>query len=216
MLGHKEMIKMKKQIYIIGIMLLVMISFVLAEQELSNPFKQYDCIQAVQTCDNCTFVNFTSVQYPDSTFEILNIIASNYGTDFNLTFCNTSQIGTYIFRTIGDLNGEITKGNFNVYINPSGQTFNNVIYEYLFFILILVIFYFILYLGYKHEDLPIVMIVSFGIMLLGIYIFQNGIANLNNQYTNAFSLINICLAAYILLRGSVDLINKLNEEGQIW
>jgi hypothetical protein len=178
---------------------------------MGNPFKQNSCIQLVQSCDNCTYVDFTTVSYPDGSFGILNIAGEKHGTEYNISFCDTSQIGTYIIRTIGDLNGLETNGNFNIYINPSGSTFNNVLYEYLFFVFIMLVLYIILYLGFKREDLPIVMLVSFGIMFLGIYIYTNGIANFNNEYTNAFAIINIGISAYILIRGSITLIEEMNK-----
>jgi len=202
---------MKSKIWILLFIVIMALPIVIATQEVNNPFKQNTCVQLVQSCDNCTYVNFTSVSFPDGKFTILNIAGEKHSTDFNMSFCNTSQIGTYIIRTAGDLNGVPTNGNFNIYINPSGSTFNNVIYEYLFFVLITLIFYTLLYFGYIKQDLTITMIVAFGVLLLGVYISQYGIANLNNGYTQAFSIINIGIGAYILIRGGISFIEELDK-----
>jgi hypothetical protein len=205
----------KRNLVIFAFAMILFSSMVFAAQEMNNPFKQNTCAQLVQSCDNCTYVNFTSVSYPDGTLVILNTPGEKHSTDYNISFCNTAQVGTYIVRTIGDLNGIVTNGNFNIYVNPSGQTFNNVLYDYLFFALIMLVFYALLYLGLKHEDLSISMLTSFGILFMGIYIFTNGIANLNNAYTNAFSIINIGLGAYILIRGGITFIETMNPGGDL-
>lgn len=187
-------------------LLLVLLPSVFAIQEMSNPFRQGTCIDLVQSCDDCTYVNFTSVTYPDGDYEILNAAGEKHATDFNYTFCDTNQVGTYIIRTVGDLGGEQTFSGFNIYINPSGMTFNNIIYEYLFFALIFLTFYAILYFGFKKEDLTIVMLPCFGILFLAVYIIRFGIANLNNDYTMAFSIINIGISGYLLVRSSISLV----------
>jgi hypothetical protein len=103
-------------------MLTLIILPISAEQQTLGTFKKGSCINLIQTCDNCTWVNFTSVVYPNGVFEVLNLDSSNQGTVFNNTFCNTSQIGSYIINTVGDLDGKTTNGNYNFYINPSGIT----------------------------------------------------------------------------------------------
>ena len=199
-----------KKIWLVIIMMLGMLIPLVnaAQQELSNPFKQGSCIQLTQSCDNCTSVNFTGVTYPNGVFELLGIQGENHGTIFNQSFCNTSQVGTYIINTLGDLDGKKTVGNYNFYINPSGMTFNNVLYDYLFFALITIILYLILFMAFKNIDKNMAMLSSFGILALGVYIFVNGIANLNNIYTNAFSIINIGLGAYVLIRSAIELIQE--------
>ena len=117
--ARERLLQMKK-ILLIGIVFLVLLAMpIYAEQNLGT-FKKGNCINLMQICDNCTYVNFTSVMYPDGTFEILNLNATKQGTMFNHSFCNTSYIGTYIINSEGDLGGIVTSGSFKLYISSSG------------------------------------------------------------------------------------------------
>jgi len=109
-----------KKIILLGIVILVLLALPVYAQQSLGTFKKGECINLIQTCDNCTFVNFTSVIYPGGAFEILNLNASQQGTIFNHTFCNTSLIGTYIINSIGDLNGVITTSSYTLYISSTG------------------------------------------------------------------------------------------------
>jgi len=102
--------------------LIILSSFVLADMQSLGTFKKDECVNLIQICDNCTFVNFTSVIYPNGVFELLNLNSTASGTVFNSSFCNTSQVGTYIISSVGDLNNILTTGSYNFYINPSGIT----------------------------------------------------------------------------------------------
>jgi len=99
---------------------LIIIPSVFSTVQTLGTYKKNQCIDLIQTCTNCTFLNFSSVLYPDGTFEVLDLNATKFGTVFNQTFCNTSQIGTYIINSVGDLDGVLTAGNYDLYINPSG------------------------------------------------------------------------------------------------
>lgn len=140
------------KIYIIPyiILFVVLSSFSFAEVQTLGTFKINECIDLIQTCDNCTYINFSSVVYPDGTFEILDLNSTNQGTTFNQTFCNTSQIGAYIINTVGDLNGVKTSGNYNLYINPSGIVGNDNTVGIIVPIFSILINLIILFLGFKQ------------------------------------------------------------------
>lgn len=116
--------KKKKQKYIwFGIALLVLfcINLVNAEQQTLGTFKQNDCINLIQTCNNCTYSNITSVIYPNSSVVISNVEMTKSGTYFYYFFCNTSLNGAYIVTGVGDLDGTNEIWNYDFTITPNGE-----------------------------------------------------------------------------------------------
>lgn len=112
---------MKKLILLIvvGIFLINLVS---AEQQSLGVFKQGECIQLKQTCDNCTYVNLTAVSNPNSLLVINDENEmTKVGNIYNYTFCNTTLLGEYIYTTCGDLDGTNFCGNVNFEITSSGR-----------------------------------------------------------------------------------------------
>jgi len=83
--------------------------FVSASNYNLGSFDQYECVDLIQTCSNCSYVNITQITYqPTSTnFLIQEQGMTKQGTRYNYTFCNTSLYGVYVYDTQGDENGEI-------------------------------------------------------------------------------------------------------------
>ena len=76
------------------------------QQDLGS-FDQGKCINLIQTCSNCSYVNISQITYqPTSTTYLASEISmTKAGTRYNYTFCNTSLYGRYVYDTHGDLNG---------------------------------------------------------------------------------------------------------------
>jgi hypothetical protein len=126
------------------------ISFASATIEL-GAFKKSDCIQLPQTCSNCTYVNVSSVTYPNGSILSLNKVMTKIGTDYNYTFCETSTLGNYLFSVVGDKNGVIDteNGNFEItYTGDSLSTQKSILYTALIAILT---FFFILLLVWSNK-----------------------------------------------------------------
>lgn len=102
-------------ILIVGIFL---ISFVSAQEASLGSFTQNQCIELLQTCTNCTFVNISSVELrqPISSKLLNQVQMEKDGIRYNYTFCNTSKIGEYIYWTYGDPNGDLS--------DPTGVSFS--------------------------------------------------------------------------------------------
>lgn len=110
-------------------------SSVTAEIITLGTFKQGNCVNLKQICANCTFVNITSVIYPNSSIASTNISMTKSGTDYNATFCKTNDFGEYIVNGFGDPNSLNTIFNYNFYINGIGSEINSA-QSLLYFILI--------------------------------------------------------------------------------
>lgn len=83
-------------------------------------YKKDDCINLHQVCDNCTYVNLTTVLLPNSTIYTYNREMTKTGEDYNFTFCNTSDIGDYLYNTCGDKDGSVVCENIEFKVNAIG------------------------------------------------------------------------------------------------
>jgi succinate dehydrogenase hydrophobic anchor subunit len=93
----------------------------LASAATLGTFEQNNCIQLKQTCANCTFVNVTSVVYPNSTEALGNVLMTKQGSEYNYTFCNTTLLGEYTYNTLGNPDGVFVVEPVTFQITPNGN-----------------------------------------------------------------------------------------------
>ena len=175
-----------------------------AEQQTLGTFKQNTCINLIQTCSNCTYVNISSVNYPNGAVALGLTAMANSGIEYNYTYCKTSQIGEYNVYGYGDLDGVNSVWSYNFNITPSG-------YETTlgFYLLILAILGGLVVLGFSIKEGWFVVIGGMGFMILGIYSIINGIAGFKDTYlTWAMSLFILGVGAYIAIKSSIELIGE--------
>lgn len=112
-------------ILILGIFLLSLVS---AEIDLTNggtsAYKKGKCIELQQTCSNCTYVNVTTITYPNSTLIFINDVMTKTGTKYNYSFCSTSPLGRYRYSVLGDKNGISSTEEGFFEITPNGDVLN--------------------------------------------------------------------------------------------
>jgi len=101
-----------KNFIVLMLMALMILPLVSATENLASlpPIKQGACMPLVQYCSNCTYVNITSMSFPNGTVISLNYLTEKFGADtyVNNSFCDTNQLGGYTYGTMGDINGVIT------------------------------------------------------------------------------------------------------------
>lgn len=166
---------------IVATLLLILALNVTSAQEVPT-YQQGQSIQLTAVCDNCTFVNLTSVTFPNGSFALLGQFSmTKNGTNYNFTFSNTNTLGTYKYVTCGDLNGVLTCEDTisrEFIITPSGTLFTNALSIPLFLPMVLMmliaLFFFFLthYIGkdeYKFTFLILggiflIFAISFGII----------------------------------------------------
>ncbi len=88
-----------------------------------DTFTLNETIDLWQTCSDCTFVNISSIIYPDGTKDIVNLGMTKSGTFYNYTFSNTSQLGTYFYNVFGDKNTLNKTETLCFDITPNGEVF---------------------------------------------------------------------------------------------
>lgn len=134
-------------------MCIFIISLVSAEINL-EPVEKNRCIQLQQTCDNCTYVNVSSVTFPNSTVLNINNKMTKNGVNYNYSFCSTESLGKYIFSVYGDKDTILTieEGTFEVtYTGDLLDTQKSILYVALLGILVF-FFILIIYFAGKLPD----------------------------------------------------------------
>lgn len=141
---------MKNKTIIIIICLILLISIVGAKIPLGT-IKKGECIQLQQTCDSCTYVNLSSVTFPNSTVVYFDNVMTKNGVEYNYTFCSTASLGNYFFSVKGDKDGSLATedGSFEVtYTGDSLNTQKSILYLGL---LGLLIFFFVLIIWFSGK-----------------------------------------------------------------
>ena len=111
-----------KKILLVIVMCLLLVTTLSAGKSSLGTFKKGDNLTLVQTCDNCTYVNITSVRYPNSTLIVEDVAMTKDGTRYNYTLLNnyTLVIGEYTVTGVGDLDGEVDSWVYTFEINAIG------------------------------------------------------------------------------------------------
>lgn len=164
--------------------------------------KQFRCIDLYNYCPTCSYINLTAVQYPNGTIETMNLAMTKTENNYKYEFCGTELLGEHSYTTCGDKGGVITCEDITFEVTPSGFTGTLG-----FYILIIALSFGIILLGFHLQDAPIVIIGSFGLYFVGLYILFFGIDGMKDPtYTWAIGIIVLMLAAYISIRSAIELL----------
>lgn len=156
--------------------------------------------KVIQVCQDASYVNLTVSNLNRNVF--VNQEMTLNGTQWEYGFTPT-QIGrhdaTFISDGCSDDNGRAAS-----YFEVTGSGF---IGTSTFYFLILILSFGIIILGLYLEDAPIVVLGSLGLYFIGLYILFNGIDGIKDPiYTWALGIIVLMLAAYISVKASWELI----------
>lgn len=191
-----------KKILLILFLGMFLISLASAEIQTLGTFKQRECINLIQTCENCTYNNISTVLYPNSSVVLSNVVMTKDDTYYNYTFCNTSTLGSYIVNGFGDLDGEKTIWVYDFEVTPTGLGSNIG-----FYIIVLILSLGIIIFGVARNEPVITLLGSFGLYFLGLYILFNGIVGVKDLVTTwALGIITLGLAMYVSIRSAYSLI----------
>jgi len=79
-----------------------------------------ECVDLYQSCSNCSYVNITSMKYPNDTIVYHNFGMDKNGRDYTYNFCATDLDGDYFYTTCGDQDGVEECRTFDFYVNEGG------------------------------------------------------------------------------------------------
>lgn len=173
-----------KKLLLILILGMFLINGIYALDDLGN-FKQNQCVRIVQTCATCSYVNISSVSFPNSSVAVSNSEMTNAGDgEFYYDFCSTNNLGRYDVRGKGDLDGVET--SFATYFTIKSNILIWLIIIYCF------AFIFLILSTYVNEEL-FVYISGISFLLAGVVIMINGIDIVNDWTTRAIAFISLGL-----------------------
>jgi len=195
-----------KKIFLLLIMIFFMSCPVFADTTAAvqnlGTFKTGECVNLLQSGEGFTSCNITSIHDPTSEILIKDILMTKRGTEYNYTFCNTNEIGSYIVNGFCTNTTEVVVWAYNFEITPTG--FRD---TYGFYIIILGLSAGVIIFGFWISDAPIVILGSFGLYFIGLYILYYGITGLKDPiYTWAIGIIILMIAAYISIKSALELI----------
>lgn len=131
---------MNKSYLIAFLFLLLFLPMVSALDKTIAPVKQGECGNLFEICENCSYVNISTIVVPNSLTTFKDLEMTKSGTYFNYTFCDTTFLGTYVYTACGDLNGVLTCEpiSFEVTGNGKENASGGVIVLFIIFFIILV------------------------------------------------------------------------------
>ena len=176
-----------------------LISLVSAEGTIGT-VKQDDCIDLYQFCPSCSYVNLTAIKYPNVTISTMDLEMTQEGNNFNYSFCGTTELGEHFYTVCGDKDGVEECEQISFEVTPSG--FLNTLG---FYIIILILSLGIIIFGYAIEDAWVVILGGFGLVLVGLFVYLNGIDGMKDTaYTYGIAIITIMFGSYFIVKGSME------------
>jgi hypothetical protein len=188
-----------------GVLLVALLPTALATDSL-GVFKQHECINLLQTCSNCTFINISSIIGPDSLQTLPEVEMTKLGTSYNYTYCNNSKLGTYIVTGYGDLNGVKEVWKYSFIVTPAGGAENNTT----LFIVMVISSLVLLLLAFIFKNNIFSLISGFAFLGTGVYGMIYGFGDITNLYTRIISYIIIGIGALITIVSSLDFIQEMS------
>ena len=116
------MVNRINSIIFIALLFTIGISFVSAI-ETTIGTKQVDtCIDLIQSCADCTYVNFTSYTRPNGTRTVIEVEGVKDAVSFTYNNCNlTDNLGTWIIDGHGDVGGKDTIFSYTYDVTTTGN-----------------------------------------------------------------------------------------------
>lgn len=156
------------------------------EQSIDYPVKQGNCVRLTQTCSNCTWINITSIAYPNQSYaingEIVMARMSAGSTSWYYDYCNNSELGEYTVSGHANLDGINKIWNFRYTVNLTGDDRG-----YWTIIILLVASFLVLCLSAYTRNEYIGFIAGCLFLVTGIYIMKYGMNNVADIYTRTIS-----------------------------
>lgn len=192
-------IQTRKHIFILALALLVIsffsINLVSSQEETIEigTFKQYQCVNLIQDCSNCSYVNLTFVQYPNSTYSLLTeAVMTKNGTIYTYNYCLTSALGDYKYGTKGDLDGTITTQPIRFTITTTGSSKIAILP-----LILLIAGYLLLVLGLWQKEYILGFASGTLLVISGVYFLIYGLGLFNDLYTKTIAYVSLFIGLIV-------------------
>lgn len=167
------------------------------------PHQQHTELEFSVTSNNATSCNVTNMDYPDG-MKVINQEMTRSGQTFNASIdaINFDSLGNYCFSIICSDDSTFETGSVCREVTPNGF-----LETYWFYILVLALSGGVIILGFSIKDAPMVIIGSFGLYFLGIYILLYGLVGIKDVvYTYSLGITTLAVAGYISIKSAYELI----------
>lgn len=200
-------IQTRKHIFILALALLVLSFFsfsvhaddsiVISSKDIGN-FKPYSPITLVQSCDNCTAVNITSIYSRSaSNFSLLGeFVMVKNGTIYSYVPIISLPQGEYSYCTKGDPDGTISTQCVNFAI---GQ-------EITIPMILLAIGLIFLALGIYNKEYILGFGSGISLSIVGVYVLIYGLSSFNDLYTKTIAYVTLFLGLVISFASAYEVI----------
>ena len=110
-----------KRVMIAFIFVLLLTSFVTAEQDSLGTYKQGETITLLQICGTCSYNNITSIVFPNKSHVEYDVSMTKRGAEFTFDLTDTDQLGEYTINGFGDLDGTDNAWAYDLYVTLDGN-----------------------------------------------------------------------------------------------
>ena len=203
MLNTRKMVK-KLMLVMIFLIVIPMICATPTYKQNTVLDLKVPCINNGTSCSSSALCNTTIIN-PEGNLIVNNQEMSRNLSTFNYTLTPTQTfiLGQYEFLVTCTDGTDSAASDLTFKITPSGFMENS-----FFLIVIVILSAGVIILGFRLADPPLVVLGSFGLYFLGIYILFNGILGVKDLITTwAIGLIVLGVAMYISIKSAWELIN---------
>jgi len=204
MLNTRKMVK-KLMLVMIFLIVIPMICATPTYKQNTVLDLKVPCINNGTSCSSSALCNTTIIN-PEGNLIVNNQEMSRNLSTFNYTLTPTQTfiLGQYEFLVTCTDGTDSAASDLTFKITPSGFMENS-----FFLIVIVILSAGVIILGFRLADPPLVVLGSFGLYFLGIYILFNGILGVKDLITTwAIGLIVLGVAMYISIKSAWELINN--------
>lgn len=215
----------KQKVTIISLLLVFLL--IQTTSALLGTYEKDTSVDLIQTCNNCTYCNLTSIKYPNGTDILRNVKMTKNLTYFNflLDGGNITTVGTYTYYYDCGNGFETATGGINFEVTNTGdETPEGVSYILAgIFIIIFGIGWFFLFLSIQMQEpgAKIFFLLASFIFLLGSLLMAM-VVGLDSNLTEgvnttikvmmyAFGLIFFVVFAYIMIQQTISAMNLYRE-----
>ncbi len=179
-------------------------------------FQQGKNVTLFQSCSNCSYINLTSINFPNGIIISPNVQMQKDQYSYTYNFSDTNQSGDYKYTVCGDKGGSLTCETIGFQITPSGQS--NIFSKLIFigFLVFLSSFFLILFFKTEEEFLSLIfMFLPFIFIILAIssiktlFLGSSVSFLVNSVYFIVLTTI-ILLFVYLLIKN----ISKFNKDAK--